>query len=188
MRYMLALFMLWLAACTPTYLGSVPYYPYNLNDFPIFTSPTGQPLYGLRRYEERRWSAVTHRPPGVFDFSITLELGGRLWPRPPFPDPVETCRFGRGDERPAAIRLVLLEAPPGFDVGVQEASYKLSCGRLERDPEGFEVLRYATWLEVLYRFEIPPVAPGTYGLRWQLWEGERMLAEEDRRFTLTAGR
>ena len=64
----------------------------------------------------------------------------------------------------------------------------MSCGRLERDTRGFEVLRYTTWLEVLYRFELPPVAPGTYPLRWQLWQGERLIAEEDRRFTLTAGR
>lgn len=75
MRYILALFALWLAACTPTYLGSVPYYPYNLDDFPVFTSPAGQPLYGLRRYEERRWTAVARRPVGVFDFSITLNWG-----------------------------------------------------------------------------------------------------------------
>lgn len=188
MRFTLALFVLWLAACAPTHLGSVPYYPYNLDDFPIFTSPAGQPLYGWRRYEERRWTAVAHRPPGAFDFSIILELGHPRWPRPPFSNPVDACRFARGEAQPASIRVVLLEAPPGFGVGLQEANYKLSCGRLERDPEGFEVLRYATWLEVLYRFEIPPVAPGTYGLRWQLWEGERLVAEEDRRFTLTADR
>ncbi len=64
----------------------------------------------------------------------------------------------------------------------------MSCGRLERDTRGFEVLRYTTWLEVLYRFELPPVALGSYPLRWQLWQGERLIAEEDRRFTLTAGR
>ncbi|WP_156941927.1 hypothetical protein [Meiothermus cerbereus] len=50
------------------------------------------------------------------------------------------------------------------------------------------MLRYTTWLEVLYRFELPPVALGSYPLRWQLWQGERLIAEEDRRFTLTAGR
>jgi hypothetical protein len=101
---------------------------------------------------------------------------------------VGSCR-GRGtDEKPADAYVVLLAAPPGFGVALEKASYKLNCGRFERDARGFEVLRYSTWLEVLYRFELPPVAPGTYPLRWQLWQGERLIAEEDRRFTLTAGR
>lgn len=186
---LLVLLMLWLVACAPTYLGSVPYYPYDLDEFPIFTSPAGQPLFGRQRYEERRWTALARGSTGSLGFIITLEFGLPNWPTSPFPDPVDICRFSGGDERPAsAVRVVLLEAPPGFGAGPEKATYRLSCGRLELDPRGFELLRYTTWLEVLYRFEIPPVAPGTYGLRWQLWEGERLIAEENRRFTLTAGR
>lgn|GEM_PF-1939919 len=180
--------LLGLAACAPTPLGSVPYYPYSLDDFPVFTAPSGQPIYGQKRYEERRWTASAPGPGTRFSFSITLELG--LPPRstPPFPDPVGSCR-GRGtDEKPADAYVVLLAAPPGFGVALEKASYKLNCGRFERDTRGFEVLRYSTWLEVLYRFELPPVAPGTYPLRWQLWDGPRLIAEEDRRFVLTAGR
>jgi hypothetical protein len=188
-RGLLAFLVLWLVACAPTYLGSVPYYPYDLDDFPVFTSPAGLPLFGRQRYEERRWTAIARGPSGTFGFFITLEFGVPHRPTPPFPDPVEICRFARSDERPAsAVRVVLLEVPPGFGVRLEKASYNLSCGRLERDTRGFEVLRYTTWLEVLYRFELPPVAPGTYPLRWQLWQGERLIAEEDRRFTLTAGR
>lgn len=180
-----AFLVVWLVACTPVYLGSVPYYPYNLDDFPVFTSPAGLPLFGRQRYEERRWTALVRGSTGSLGLIITLEFGQPTRPISPFPNPVDRCRFGGEDERPAsAVRLVLLEAPPGFGVGLEKASYKLSCGRLERDPRGFELLRYTTWLEVLYRFEIPPVDPGVYMLRWQLWEGERLVAEEDRRFTL----
>lgn len=180
--------LLGLAACAPAHLGSAPYHPYNLDDFPIFTSPSGQPLYARQRYEERRWTAVARGPAGTFGFFITLEIALPFWPSPPFPDPVGSCRGRGGDEKPADVHIVLLVAPPGFGVGLEQARYRLSCGRLERDTRGFEVLRYTTWLEVLYRFELPPVAPGTYPLRWQLWQGERLIAEEDRRFTLTAGR
>lgn len=187
MRYAGLALGLWLAACAPTTLGSVPYYPYNLADFPIFTSPAGQPLYGLKRYEERRWTAVARGPSG-FGFFITLEVGLSSRTSPPFANPVERCRFASSDEKPADVRIVLLEALPGFGVDLEEALHKLQCGRFERGQQGFEVLRYTTWLEVVYRFKLPPVAPGTYALRWQLWEGERLIAEEDRRFTLTAGR
>jgi len=189
MRAGLVFLAIWLAACAPNYLGSVPYYPYNLDDFPVFVSPAGQPLFGQRRYEERHWRAIARGVTRSFVFSITLEFGRPIRPSPPFPDPVDSCRAGREHQRPApTVRAVLLEAPPGFGVELEKASYRLSCGRFERDARGLEVLRYTTWLEVLYRFELPPVAPGTYRLRWQLWEGEQLIAEEDRRFTLTAGR
>ncbi|WP_243455007.1 hypothetical protein [Meiothermus sp. CFH 77666] len=187
-RGLLAFLMVWLAACVPTYLGSVPYYPYSLEDFPVFTSPAGAPLFGRQRYEERRWTAIARGPAWTFGFFITLEFGLPSRPTSPFPNPVESCRFASEDEKPADVRVVLLEAPPGFGVGLERASHKLWCGRRERDARGFEVLHYTTWLEVVYRFEMPPVSPGTYPLRWQLWEGDRLIAEEDRRFTLTAGR
>lgn len=188
-RGFLALLVIWLAACAPTHLGSVPHNPYSLEDFPTFTSPAGAPLFGWQRYEERRWKAIARGPSWSFGFSITLEFG--LPPRAfsPFPDPVERCQLGTQHERAAPqVRLVLLEAPPGFGVSLERASYKLHCGRFERDARGFEVLHYTTWLEVLYRFELPAVPPGTYQVRWQLWEGERLLAQENRRFTLTDGR
>ncbi|MCS7069626.1 MAG: hypothetical protein NZN28_13490, partial [Meiothermus sp.] len=154
-------------------------------DFPVFTSPAGVALFGRQRYEERRWTAFARGPGAWFGFSITLEFGLPARPPAPFPDPLESCRFASQAEKPAELRLVLLEAPPGFGVGLEQARYRLACGRLERDSRGLEVLRYTTWLEVLYRFEMPPVPPGTYSIRWQLWEGDRLIAEEDRRFTLT---
>ncbi|WP_299429384.1 hypothetical protein [uncultured Meiothermus sp.] len=202
-RGFVAVLAIWLAACAPTYLGSTPQHPYSLEDFPVFTSPAGAPLYGRQRYEERRWTDIARGPSWSLGFSITLEFGFPPRPPVPFPDPVERCRWATQHEQPAPlVRLVLLEAPPGFGVGLEQASYRLHCGRLEQDSRGFEVLRYTTWLQVLYRFDLPAVPPqgvrvahtryasnlGTYRLRWQLWEGDRLLAEEDRRFTLTAGR
>ncbi len=185
----MAFLAIWLAACAPAYLGSTPQNPYSLQDFPVFSSPAGAPLYGRQRYEERRWRAVALGPSRSFGFSITLELGFPPRPPVPFPDAVERCRWAAQHEQPAPlVRLVLIEAPPGFGVALKEASYRLRCEGLEQDSRGFEVLRYTTWLQVLYRFELPAVPPGTYRLRWQLWDGERLLAEEDRRFTLTAGR
>ncbi|RDI96378.1 hypothetical protein DV704_00710 [Meiothermus sp. QL-1] len=179
--------LLALAACAPTPLGSAPYYPYDLDDFPVFASPAGVPLYGKRRYEERHWTAVGRQGVGGVSFYLSLELGS--FPRPPFPDPIGSCRLAQQDERPASeVRLVLLQAPPGFGVSLERAAYRLQCGRFERDAWGRERLRYRTWLEVLYRFEIPQADPGVYTLRWQLWQGQALLVEEDRRFTLTAGR
>ncbi|WP_027881291.1 hypothetical protein [Meiothermus rufus] len=185
-RWWLGLLALVAGACAPTYLGSVPYHPYDLDDFPVFTSPAGAPLYGQRRYLEQRGTAVARGAGGRLGFFITLEFGLPARPTPPFPDPVFSCRFASADERPAAeVRLVPLELPPGFAVYLEKARYRLRCGPFERLEGGLEVLRYTTWLEVLYRFEMPLVAPGTYRLAWQLWEGNQLLAEEDRRFTLT---
>ncbi len=184
-KWLLGLLALVAGACTPAYLGSAPHHPYDLDDFPVFSSPAGAPLYGQRRYEERRWTAVARGSTGWFGFFISLEFGLPSRPKPPFPNPVDTCRFGSLHERPAEVGLELLQAPPGFGVSIEKATYRLQCGRMVRDERGVEVLRYTTWLEVLYRFEMPPVAPGTYSLRWQLKEEDRLLAVENRLFTLT---
>ncbi|MCS7058700.1 MAG: hypothetical protein NZ849_10365 [Meiothermus sp.] len=180
------LLVLLLAACAPTPLGSAPYYPYDLDEFPVFTSPAGAPLYGLRRYEERRWR--THASALTFGVYFSLELGFPERIAPPFPDALVRCRQGSQHERPAPeVRLEVLSAPPGFGVSLERAVYKLQCGPFERDARGLESFRYRTWLELLYRFE-PPAVPGTYALRWLVLEGTRVVAEEERRFTLSEPR
>ena len=183
-----------LTGCVPVVLGSTPSNPYNLDDFPTFTSPVGQNLFGSKRYGTQRWEASSRPRNGIFvEFSISIQIGGAVQPnldvRALFGHPFDACAAQRTTRRNAlgGMSVVLLEAPVGWGVGLEGANYVLECGELTQQPDGTRIQRLTTSLELLFRFTVPPtLGAGTYPVRWQVLDGGRLVANEERRFVLAA--
>lgn len=187
--------MAMLSGCMPVVLGDTPNRPYNLDDFPTFTSPVGQNLFGERQYNRQRWEATSQPRAGItVEFSITFQVGGLPQQQAfdiqgIFGNPFDACSAQSTTRRNALGRLsvALNEAPAGWGVGLESAEYVLECSERIQQPDGARIQRFTTSLELLYRFTIPPtLGAGTYPVRWQVLDGSRVLASEDRRFVLSA--
>ncbi|MDX2006880.1 MAG: hypothetical protein SFU83_16530 [Meiothermus sp.] len=183
-----------LGGCAPVVLGENPARPYSLEDFPTFTSPVGQNLFGKREYSRQRWEAVSRPRSGLtVEFSLSILIGAM--PQQAFDiagvfgNPIDACAARSSTRRDALGRfsVALGEAPAGWGVGIERAEYVLDCGERVQQADGTVVQRFTTALELLYRFTVPPsLGPGTYPVRWQVLEGSRAIVTEDRRFVLVA--
>lgn len=181
--------------CMPVVLGDLPSRPYSLDEYPTFTSPVGQNLFGERRYNVQRWEATSQSRTGsTVGFSITFQVGGLPQQQAfdiqgVFGNLFVACAAQSTTRSNALGKLtvVLTQAPVGWGVGLESAEYVLECSELIQQPDGTRIQRFTTSLDLLYRFTVSPsLGAGTYPVRWQVVEGSRVLANEDRRFVLSA--